>query len=241
MTGFIKSAAALAASLTLSAAAFAQEPEMTIIPAGQERPGDHVKGDEDAPVLMVEYASVVCPHCASFHNDVYSVLGPEYVETGQVRWVMREMVTQPAQLAFVGFMLAECAPDDRYFDALDLLFFEQRNLFEDAQSEGGALARYNQIAGAVGMSEEDLGACLGNQAVFDSIQARHEQAIADGVRSTPSFFIAGEPLAIVDGENGGAATYHWGGEALIIDGEPVEAVRDAATFRRILDHFIAEA
>ena len=234
---------ALAAGLSLAfGSAFAQdsaapEPERNFsdVAPGLERPGDHVLGEADAPLLVVEYASVVCPHCAHFHESVYPMIHDEFIATGQVRFVMREMITSPPQLGFAGYMLAACSGESRWFDTVDLLFAEQQAIFEAAQSPDGALPVYERIAGAVGVSPEAFQACLGDESVYRAIETAHLQAAEDGVASTPSFFIGGRMLGAESG------VYNWGGEPLLIEGETVPARVDQDTFRRIILHFLSAA
>lgn len=99
-----------------------------------ERAGDRAIGSANAPVTLIEYASTSCPHCADFHDEVYPTIESRYVETGQVRFVFREMLTGQPQLAQAGFMLARCAPEDRYFDVIGLLMDQQQAIFQAAGS-----------------------------------------------------------------------------------------------------------
>jgi hypothetical protein len=80
-------------------------------------------GDEKAPVTVVEYASMTCGHCANFHKTVLPYIKEKYIDTGKVRMIMREFPLDP--LAAAAFMLARCAPEDKYFDMVSL-FFEQQ-------------------------------------------------------------------------------------------------------------------
>lgn len=164
-------AAGLAFLMSVMPAALAQHP------AQAEQPGDHVLGDPDAPLLIVEYASFSCPHCAHFQEAVWPMVKEEFIDTGRVRWVFRPILTNPVQLAAASTILAECAAEDRFFDAADLLFAEQENLFDAARSGGDVLGVYNRVAGAVGLTPEAFMACLQdpamNQAVNDmAMQAR---------------------------------------------------------------------
>jgi protein-disulfide isomerase len=86
---------------------------------------DKVLGDENAPVAVVEYASMTCGHCANFHKEAYPHLKSEYIETGKVRFIFREFPLDP--VAAAAFMLARCAPEEKYFDIVDLMFEQQRS------------------------------------------------------------------------------------------------------------------
>lgn len=204
-----------------------------------ERDTDRARGASDAPVTVIEYASVACPHCADYHEDVYPMVAEEFIETGQVRYVFREMITGSRPLAVTGFMLANCAPEDRYFDMLDLLFQQQRAIFTSAQRPGGALEEYRSIARAVGMSDAEFTQCLNSTERRDEVLDAHQRAVDDDIQSTPTFIINGELLDTRRGD--GIVIYTLGGEPLMIDGETVPALQSETTFRRILNHVVAEA
>src|SRR5947209_14674871 len=86
--------------------------------------GEMALGDPQAPITVIEYASMTCPHCAHFHLTTFPELKKRYIDTGKVRFVFREFPLDP--VATGAFMLARCAGNDRYFALLDLLFHEQR-------------------------------------------------------------------------------------------------------------------
>jgi protein-disulfide isomerase len=87
--------------------------------------GDKVLGSATAPVTIVEYASVTCPHCASFHSQTYPKLKEKYIDTGKVRLVFREFPTGPVNASIAGFMLARCS-GDKYFPMIDAMFEQQQ-------------------------------------------------------------------------------------------------------------------
>src|SRR6478736_5031450 len=101
--------------------------------------GDRVLGRTDAPVTIVEYASATCPHCAAFHKDVFPQLKSEFIDTGKVRFIFREFPFD--DLALAAFMLARCAPPDKYFPMIDVLF-EQQKVWasKEARTELGKIA-----------------------------------------------------------------------------------------------------
>ena len=105
-----------------------------------EREGDFAKGNPDAPLTIIEYASTACPACAYYHANGKPTMD-RYVESGQVRYVFREMITGLPALATPGFMLARCAPEERYFDVLDLLFAQQQALGRRAANRVRAAPR----------------------------------------------------------------------------------------------------
>ncbi|RKR00423.1 thioredoxin domain-containing protein [Maricaulis maris] len=238
LTRRLFSAAAMTAVLALSACGNSEAPV-----DGQssfERAGDRGLGSATAPVTMIEYASVACGHCATFHNEVWPMLESEYIETGKVRFVLREMITGPAQFAIAGFSLAHCVPEERYYDMVDLLFQQQNAIFQAAQTQGSARSQYLAIARSMGMSEADFTQCLSDETITQDILDANDRAGAEGITGTPRFIFNGELLDSRRAPGESAYTYFLGNRQLIIDGEPVPNFSDAETFRRILDHLVAE-
>lgn len=242
----LSSLSLLAAAFALPAMAEAQLAEG----AAYLRPTDRVTGNADADLLVIEYASFACPHCASFQADVWPMIRSEFVDTGLIRYSIRPMLTSPPQIAGAGVILSECVPDARYFDAVDLLFAEQATIFQTARDGGDVLAVYNRIAEATGGSAESLLACFQDPAANEQVNALAIAASEDGISSTPSFIIAGDLLSIGhpgDGEAGhdhaaaGPTVFMHGGEALLIDGETVPGRLDEDSFRRIILHFLDES
>jgi len=88
-------------------------------------PADYSLGSPKAKVQVVEYASLSCPHCAKFNEEVFPAFKAKYVDTGQVRYTLREMLTPPAEVAAAGFLLARCAGPAKYFGVVDAVFRSQ--------------------------------------------------------------------------------------------------------------------
>lgn len=160
-------------------------------------------GEADAPVTIVEYASMTCGHCANFHRNTLPAIKENYIDTGKARLIMREFPFDPR--AEAGFMLARCS-DDKYFSMIDVLFQQQSNWVQ-AESARDALL---QIARLAGFSQESFEACLTNQQLLDDVRSVRKRAADDfGVDATPTFFINGnkysgaltvaEMSAIIDG------------------------------------------
>lgn len=221
-----------AAALLIAAAA----PGLAQHPAQAERPGDHALGDADAPLLIVEYASFACPHCAHFQEAAWPTVREEFVETGQVRWIFRPMLTNPVALAGAGVIVAECAAEDRFFEAADLLFAEQRTLFETARAGGDVLGVYNRIGEAVGVSPDALMACFQDPAMNEAVNSAAMQASEDGIPGTPAFVIRDKVLIARSTPEGSFMEY--GGEFLILNGERVPGDLDGDSIRRIILHFL---
>jgi protein-disulfide isomerase len=150
--------------------------------------GERVLGEADAPVTVIEYASATCGHCASFHKDSFPALKKDYIDTGKVRFVFREFPLD--ELALAAFMLARCAPENRYFPIIDVLFEEQQSWTRNAREE------LLKIARMAGFTPESFDQCLQDEDVAKGILAiRSTAAEQYGVQSTPTFFINGEMIA----------------------------------------------
>jgi protein-disulfide isomerase len=143
-------------------------------------------GAREAPVTIVEYASMTCVHCAGFYAATFPDLKSKYIDTGKVRFILREFPLDP--LATAGFMLARCAGDGERNAIVDLLFAQQKNwAFTDKPLE--ALAA---LLKQTGMSQNSFEACLKKQDLYDKITKVHERAKKFGVTATPTFFINGK-------------------------------------------------
>jgi protein-disulfide isomerase len=152
-------------------------------------PGDMALGNPRAPVTVIEYASAGCPHCADWRHDVFPTLKARYLDTGRVRFVMRELITGDPTIATAGFMLARCAGPAKYFQVLDEVYQRQPRMWGKASNAGVVLG---EVAKDVGMTEEAYEACIDDQKGLDSLNARVAQHNKDGVDSTPTFFINGK-------------------------------------------------
>ncbi len=150
--------------------------------------GERVLGDANAPVTIVEYASATCPHCASFHKETFPALKKDYIDTGKVKFIFREFPFD--DLALAAFMLARCAPEDKYFPMIDVLFEQQQTWARSNPKE-----ELFKIAQLAGFSRESFEACLKNEEIAKGVIAiRDTAAETYGVESTPTFFINGELL-----------------------------------------------
>ncbi len=168
----------------------APEPEGDVDMAAVLEPGplkDMALGDETAPVTIVEYMSMTCPHCASFHSDNFKPLVDKYVNTGKVRFILREFPFDPRAAAAI--MLARCAPENQFFPMVDVLFQQQRT-WAAADDARGALLQISRLAG---FTQESFEACLTNQKLLDDVNAvRNKAAEQFGIQSTPTFLINGK-------------------------------------------------
>jgi protein-disulfide isomerase len=148
--------------------------------------GDVVMGEANAPVTIIEYASMTCSHCAAFHHEVYPALKKNYVDTGKAKFILREFPLDP--LATAAFMLAREMGDKR--DAVvDLLFAQQKNwAFVDKPLDGLA-----NVLKQAGLGQEKFEAVLKDQDLYKKVaDVRARAADKFGVNSTPTFFVNGE-------------------------------------------------
>jgi protein-disulfide isomerase len=148
--------------------------------------GDKILGADNAPVTIVEYASVTCPHCATFHQQTYPALKSKYIDTGKVRLIFREFPTQPAPVAIAGFMLARCA-GDKYYPMLDAIFDQQKSWAQDPYQG------FLRIARQAGFTQESFETCLKDSKLAEQIQQVAQRGNTEfKVESTPTFFINGK-------------------------------------------------
>jgi len=181
IAGFFAVLGDLAAPVLAQGAAVALDELM----AGEALP-DVALGVHEAPVTIVEYASMTCGHCAGFYATTFPELKSKYIDSGKVRFILREFPLDP--LAAAGFMLARCAGDMRNA-IVDLLFARQKTwAFTDKPLE--ALAA---LLKQTGMSQKTFDACLQNDDLRDKVYKVHDRAAEKfGVTSTPTFFINGK-------------------------------------------------
>jgi len=185
---FLTAVSGLAVTATLLPAGVAQAQSVNEEELLKPGPlGDKILGAEDAPVTIVEYASMTCGHCANFHNGAYKELKEQYVDTGKVRFIFREFPLDP--VASAAFMLARCAPEDKYFDVVDIMFEQQRSWAYSDNPYNSLLNFSKQI----GFTQESFEQCLTNQGLLDAVNTVRERGSNNfGVTSTPTFFINGE-------------------------------------------------
>lgn len=151
-------------------------------------PVEQALGDPNAPVTIIEYSSLTCPHCAQFHQEIMPELRERYVETGKVRWVYRDFPLD--ELALNAAMLAHCAPPERYFGLLDVLFETQDSW------RGQGVPGLMSLGRLAGMTEPQMQQCLQDEELGNRIlQTRLDGQEQHGVSSTPSFVIGGETHA----------------------------------------------
>lgn len=162
--------------------AFAQDTALPEVP-------DLVLGNADAKVTLTEYASYTCPHCANFHEAVFKPLKAEYIDTGKVKFVFREVYFD--RYGLWGAMLARCGGDMRYFGIGGILFEKQQ---EWAASDDPSVVIENlkTIGRSAGLSNEQLDACYADQKMAEAMVASFQKNMeADDVQGTPTLFLNG--------------------------------------------------
>jgi len=162
----------------------ASTPETSALASVQ--PNDHVLGDPKAPITVIEYASLTCSHCAHFHTQILPEIKKKWIDTGKVKLVYRDFPLD--QVAAKAAQIAECAGNDRYFGVLDIIFRGQPQWAASADPLA-ELAKPLRIAG---MGENEIKACLANEAMSNAVINDYKGGEAMGVNSTPTLFINGQ-------------------------------------------------
>ncbi len=151
---------------------------------------DNIVGDVNAPITLVEYSSMTCPHCANFHQLTVPELKKKYIDTGKVRYVIREFPLD--RVAFAAAALARCAGEKKFFPFMEMLFRQQDSW---ARGPGSPAPRLFKMAKQAGFDEKFFNECMRNKDVSDRI----EKVMAKGrdeyqVTSTPTLFINGKKV-----------------------------------------------
>jgi len=146
-------------------------------------------GAQDAPVTVIEYASFTCPHCASFHASVFPELRANYVETGQVRFVVREVYFD--RYGLWASMLARCGGGNRFFGLADMIYDQQAEWTQGTPADIAENLR--RMGRTAGLGQETLTECLSDAGKAETLVAWYTRnAEADDINSTPSFIIDGQ-------------------------------------------------
>jgi protein-disulfide isomerase len=149
-------------------------------------------GRADAPVTIIEYSSLTCPHCADFHRDMFGKLKATFIDTSKARYILRDFPLEPRAMAAA--LVARCVPPDRYFGFIELLFADQQ-AWARSKDPLNELQVRAQLAG---LSSDDFNACLNNSALMQGIQKRAEEGQTQyGIESTPTFIVNGKRLPAV--------------------------------------------
>ncbi|HET6970254.1 MAG TPA: DsbA family protein [Phenylobacterium sp.] len=180
---------ALVAALALTLAGCGQKGGSTV---GAGLPDDMDLGNPAAKVTVTEYASVGCPICGRWYQEVYPSFKAKYIDTNRVHYVFKEMLVgggAEVTVAASGFLLARCAGKDKYFTVLDAIFKNQEQAFQTPRES------LVNIAKSIGMTEPQFNACVGDEKAVQALNDRVDKhAKNDGVDSTPTFVINGKKL-----------------------------------------------
>jgi protein-disulfide isomerase len=147
-------------------------------------------GKVDAPVTIVEYASMTCPHCAEFHNKVLPVLKQKYIDTGKVRLVFREFPFD--ERGALAAMVARCAGNERALPLISVLFSKQEDW---AASKTDFLTKLFGYAQQAGFTKTSFDQCRQNEKLLKDLVSQRDRGVEFGVKATPTFFINGKRLA----------------------------------------------
>jgi protein-disulfide isomerase len=170
-------------------AAAAPEPETTFseVPISAD---DFVLGKKDAPVTIVEYASMTCPHCAQFHATVLPAIKKDYIDKGLVRLVFRDFPLD--RYALTAAVISRCAGRDRYFSFVDTIF----STLPKWRSESNPMTGLSRIARLGGMSQAEFNACLKNEDVAKKVlDGRLNADKSFGIRATPTLIVNGDKFS----------------------------------------------
>ena len=147
-----------------------------------EAPDDHVLGDDKAPITMIVYASVTCSHCADWFTNQWPAVKKDLVDGGKIRFVLRPLPTPPAQMSMVGFMMAECAPKEDYFDVVQYQMENQLMMFKQAEI-GKVREEYDKVARLAGLEDEAaIQACFQDLEKLEHIHTNGDRATAAKVQ-----------------------------------------------------------
>jgi protein-disulfide isomerase len=147
-------------------------------------------GDPNAPVTVIEYSSLTCPHCAAFHRDTLPQVKASYIDTGKVRFVYRDFPL--GKLALAAAVVGRCVEPSRHFAFIDMLYRDQ-----DAWSQSrDPLAELKLRGQLAGLSDSQFEACLGNKPLIQAVQQRAQEGQQQyGIDSTPSFIVNGKKIS----------------------------------------------
>ncbi|MHC9235877.1 DsbA family protein [Pseudooceanicola sp. 502str34] len=148
-----------------------------------------VQGDPNAPVTLMEYASFTCPHCANFHAGPYKQLKAEYIDTGKVKFIYRDVYFD--KYGLWAAMIARCTGPMRFFGISDMLFDRQKEWLA-ADTEAGIANNLRNIGKVAGLDNDTIEACLADDQKARELVAWYQKnATADEVNATPTLFING--------------------------------------------------
>ncbi len=184
MVGIARRTLALATAATLVVALAACDNKK----ANSSFDQDMTMGSAKAPVTVIEYASVTCPHCAAWNKEVFPVFKSKYIDTGKVHYVFRETLIHP-EYDVIGYRLARCVGPEKYFQVVDAIMKSQSDIFA-APRDG-----YLKIAESTGMSEADFNKCVDDEDATKKLLERIETERKEyNISQTPTFIVNGKQV-----------------------------------------------
>lgn len=184
--------AAFFAAAMLFAACSEAEPVPTA-----EALNDQVIGDTNAPVTLIEFSSLTCPHCADFHVRTLPKIKKEYIDTGKVKMIVRDFPLNGP--AYAAAMMARCGKPEQRNKFIDVLFANQES-WTAAADPKAALARIGKLGG---LSQADFERCTNDKALFEGIQKQQLEAQSKyDVNATPTFIVMNSQGSEVEKING---------------------------------------
>lgn len=197
-----RGALALGAGLAAFAAlpAFAQDAAEADLASKGYALGDVVLGQADAPVTIIEYASLTCPHCANFHEVTYPEIKAKYIDTGKAKLILREVYFD--QFGLWAAMTARCGGEMSYYRMVNSFLGKQKTWYLDhvraynqTKNAGPIIEEIMKIGRLAGLSNERMNSCLNDQALLERMVTDFQTTSAeDNVTGTPTFFINGDLL-----------------------------------------------
>lgn len=188
MTGTVaRVTRAIVAATVLMLGSLAAAPALAQMGPPRVTAADHVIGNPNAPVTVIEYGSLACPYCAEWQMGSWYDFKARFVDTGQVRFVFREILTEPTDLAATAAAVARCSAPERYFDVIHVLFRWQST----ARNFGPVSEWYDRAIAVSGRPEDQVRACVNDPSTLRAIEAVQAGGVAAGVRKTPTFFVNG--------------------------------------------------
>ncbi|MDC0583216.1 DsbA family protein [Paracoccaceae bacterium] len=178
---------------------FAANAQSSDADAGAAEIIDMVQGAEDAPITVIEYAAFTCPHCARFHSDVYKLLRKNYIDTGKIKFIFREVYFH--RYGLWASMLARCSGPERFFAMTDLILGSQKSWSRRDDDDLAAVEALKKIGRIAGLDEKTIDMCFKDgQKTKLLVEWQGENRVRDGIQSTPSFIIDGQPYKNMDYE-----------------------------------------
>jgi protein-disulfide isomerase len=161
--------------------------------------GDMSLGPDNAPVTLIEYAAPSCPYCKQFHDEVFKPIKAKYIDTGKVKFILREFPSHNPPVDIAVYQIGRCAGKDKYFAVIDAAFANQKAIDDAAHGPNGARPELLKIAQSVGLNEAKFTSCVSDPAGIQRIQDGRDAAARElGIQSTPTLVLNGTVLGAQD-------------------------------------------